>query len=564
MICPFCHTDNRADAKFCNECGFDLRSLDESTAEETDAPTPPEVIDEALNEVKSLGDVLPPIVKVPAIEEGEDEDESLEKTCVLPDEAVEVVSAAAPDDAPSAEPDSVYAEAQAMFGGKAAPDAEVTADLRGLERLVDSSYVPPVVSGRVGDTMQLPRIEDDITPRSQSFRAQVDRKELRRQKKEQRKLEREQRKRARELQRQGATPVSPASSGALDDEPAHEPHSAEASGAFSTASPDVMVARDEAPRSSRKGPIIGLIALVAVLCVAIAGGTYYMEMWGGKTVPSVAGESLADARSILEDKGFATVVEEVKSDDVEGLVIDTDPAAGSRAEEGSQVAIRVATARIVPDVEGKTQAEVERLMAEEGLTNGTYELVKSNETEGTALDVEPAAGERAKADDAIVVSIAQSYVVPDVAGKTTEEATSLLEAEGYVVTVTQRNTEDYAEGTALSTDPAAGTKHPTGSAVTLYVAHNRSTELVDLTRAFFNGSSLMTIGGVVYRLDATSLQLSYAGSNTVNFTVSGTEVGFIFGIAVDNPSGPQSLSGSVTWDDDNNIVSTYPVMQQGA
>ena len=74
----------------------------------------------------------------------------------------------------------------------------------------------------------------------------------------------------------------------------------------------------------------------------------------------------------------------------------------------------------------------------------------------------------------------------------------------------------------------------------------------------------MTIGGVVYRLDATSLQLSYAGSNTVNFTVSGTEVGFIFGIAVDNPSGPQSLSGSVTWDDDNNIVSTYPVMQQGA
>lgn len=638
MICPNCQTDNREDAKYCNECGFELRppttgagapdddaardAFEENAVSEPEpcdlrdnaasdpAPSatcddtvPSKVIDDALREVKSLRDVVPPIIKIPSLasdpqtdedethrddaesdeprftaEEGgavgeTDESGSFEagKRASSDDaESGSATSAAsipneAPDNTPPS-PDSVRAEAQSMFGVGEGASAEVTADFTGLERLVDSSYVPPAVSGRSGDTMEFPRIEDEPASRAQSFRAQADRKEQRRQRKAQRKMQREQAKRERELRKQGATDASGDKARTSDDNGASEHAFSEASTSASPSSSGALSSRDDTRASSKRGPIIGLVVLLIVVALVAAGTTYYLEMWGGKTIPDVSGQSQADALSILEETGFVTSVELVKSDDVEGLVIDTDPAAGQRAEEGTTVTVRVSTSRIVPDVAGKTQSEVEELMEDEGLVNVTYQLVKSNETEGTALSVEPAAGERVTSDEAIVVSIAQSFVVPDVSGATTEEAVALLEAEGYVVSTAWYNTEELAEGTAVSTDPEAGSKHPTGSEVVLYVAHNRSTELVNLTRSFliYSDSPLMTIGGTVYRLDSSTLQLSYAGDNTVNFTVSGTEVGFIFGIAIDNPSGPQSISGTVAWDDDNNIVSTYPAMRQGA
>ena len=49
-------------------------------------------------------------------------------------------------------------------------------------------------------------------------------------------------------------------------------------------------------------------------------------------------------------------------------------------------------------------------------------------------------------------------------------------------------TEDIEEGTAVSTDPAAGSELNSGSEVTLYVAHSRGTELVDLTREILPGA----------------------------------------------------------------------------
>ncbi|WP_165056590.1 MULTISPECIES: PASTA domain-containing protein [unclassified Adlercreutzia] len=722
MICPNCKTENRAEAKFCDECGCDLRALaaeeaaasGKAAAADGDAPAacagkdapsgtsaapspadaaPNQVIAEALGEVRALRDAVPPVIKVPtivsvpdiAIEDAPEPDakelakgsaKELEKAAAAPAEANEAsgkaassdeapalaeASASAKLDAPAvakpakravdstpavakpatpavdgtpaadakepasfeSRPDTPFAEARAMFGPKGI-SAEVTADLSGLERLVDSSYVPPSSSGRAGDTMELPRIEEDPAPRATSFRAEVDRKEARRQKRAQRKLEREQAKRARELQKQGAV-AAPGAHPALEDLPAVEPEpqpeaipeagaapeampepapAPEVLAGAATDTPILADAPTEAPAGTasapervtsadhadqpsdphnsaasagsadvpdapvrprpRKAVVAGIVVACAVICAAIALCTYHAELWGGKVIPDVAGKSQADARYLLEEKGFTTMTTQVKSDEVEGLVLETDPAAGQRADKGSEITLRVATARIVPEVVGKPQAEVEKLMAEEGFGNVEYVLVKSNEPEGTALSVAPEPGTRAKAGEPVTVEVAQAYTVPEVRDLSTADATRALEAEGYKVTTEQYNTEDLPEGTAVSTDPLAGTKLPSGSAVTLYVAHNRSTDLIEFTRAFFTDSPVITYAGKVYNTKPDTIELTYVGNNTVNFSIQGVEVGFIFGIAVENPSGQTTLKGSITWDDDNNIVSTTPVMKQGA
>ncbi|WP_165171541.1 PASTA domain-containing protein [Adlercreutzia sp. ZJ242] len=686
MICPNCKTENRAEAKFCDECGFDLRTMaaeaaaasEESAAADAsaqaacagkstpDAPeaapdasapadaAPNQVIAEALGEVRALRDAVPPVIKVPSIVSVPDiapedaselgasepakassapaEDDEAPKETADPDGApapatpakldipsVDKPAKPAAEEARGADakkpeaieprPDTPFAEARAMFGPKGI-SAEVTADLSGLERLVDSSYVPPSSSGRAGDTMELPRIEEDPVPRATSFRAEVDRKEARRQKRAQRKLEREQTKRARELQKQGVV-AAPGTHHALEDLPVIEPEPAPEAKAAPEAALAPEVKAEEAPGTPieaasapspeperaesaeqadqpstsrsfaesadraddsdkparprpRKAAIAGIVIACVVACAAVALLTYNAELWGGKVIPDVAGKSQADARYLLEEKGFATLATQVKSDEVEGLVLETDPAAGERASKGSEITLRIATARIVPEVVGKPQAEVEKLMAAEGFERVEYALVKSNEPEGTALSVTPEPGTRAKAGEPVTVEIAQSYTVPEVKDLSTADATSALEAEGYEVTTAPYNTEDIPEGTAVSTDPAAGTKLPSGSAVTLYVAHNRSTDLIEYTRNFFTDSPVITYAGKVYNTKPNTLELAYVGDDTVSFSIQGVEVGFIFGIAVENPSGKATLKGSITWDDDDSIVSTTPVMKQGA
>ncbi|MBQ9068154.1 MAG: PASTA domain-containing protein, partial [Eggerthellaceae bacterium] len=64
--------------------------------------------------------------------------------------------------------------------------------------------------------------------------------------------------------------------------------------------------------------------------------------------------------------------------------------------------------------------------------------------------------------------------VPDVAGKTVEEATALLEQAGLKVASTQEATDDtYPAGQVVRTDPAVGADIAPGTAVTLYVSSGK-------------------------------------------------------------------------------------------
>lgn len=87
-------------------------------------------------------------------------------------------------------------------------------------------------------------------------------------------------------------------------------------------------------KAARRTRAIVAVVVVAILAAAAIGVTYSMELWGGKTVPDVSGEAQADAIWLLESKGFAVDTSQVKSDEVEGIVLITDPAAGSRVPSG--------------------------------------------------------------------------------------------------------------------------------------------------------------------------------------------------------------------------------------
>ncbi|WP_436698316.1 Stk1 family PASTA domain-containing Ser/Thr kinase [Nocardioides sp. BYT-33-1] len=124
------------------------------------------------------------------------------------------------------------------------------------------------------------------------------------------------------------------------------------------------------PRQKRRRGRRVAIALVLVVLAAAVGGTAWWVGWGRfTTTPGVVGLDQAAAQAKLEKTGLSvTVGEEVYSESVEkGLVIATDPRPGARILPDGEVALTVSLGKErydVPDLAGKTVEEAEAALAE--------------------------------------------------------------------------------------------------------------------------------------------------------------------------------------------------------
>lgn len=312
-------------------------------------------------------------------------------------------------------------------------------------------------------------------------------------------------------------------------------------------------ASDEEKPKRKAGKIVALVLVVLLAAAGIAAAaTYRMELWGGKAVPEVVGMTQADAVYLLEGKGFSVSVMEIKSDDTEGLVLLSDPGSGMRAEEGSEVVIHVAVSRTIPEVVGLKQDAALALLTEEGYENVTVTTEKSNEEEGTVLAVSPEAGSKTKSAASVTVTVAQLYTVPNVTGQEASAAQAALEAEGYEVASAVVYTEDVAEGAVISTEPAAGEKLPSGSTVKMLIAKSRASELLDATRNYLVPDSTVKLGGASYLVKSLD-GVEYLGNDAVAFTITGQPYTSFLGETVYLSA--RQVSGTITWDDSNNVVS---------
>lgn len=388
-------------------------------------------------------------------------------------------------------------------------DVGKTADLSGLEMLVDSSYVPPQQSGRMGNTMELPAISEEAA-QSRSF-------------------------------------IAPQPS----------------SNSKEVNSPE-LTPEERAKRASKRR--IAIIAALVTLCLAAcaAWATYTMEFWGGKAIPDVVGESEANAQFVLEQKGFTTRSMLVKSDEVAGIVLLTDPAFGRRAPEGSEVIMHISTPRVIPEVVGLTEDEARALISAEGFNNVEYKYVKSNDEEGRILSISPEPGTEQKSNTEIVVEITQAYTVPETAGMTKDEAIGVLETEGYSVSVQWHYDENATENTAYATEPVAGTKLNSGSSVTLYINMKRSTVLVSETKAYLNSQNIFSIGGTNYEVKSVD-SATYLGDNLTQYTITARpfETYYWFGSIPDTRYGEYgSVTGIISWNDSNQISGSDPTIKK--
>ena len=270
-----------------------------------------------------------------------------------------------------------------------------------------------------------------------------------------------------------------------------------------------------------------IVAIVLVLLLALAGGaagvTYQLEMWGGKMLPNVVGRTQSDATSLLEQKGFKVRAMQVKSDETEGIVLLMDPGAGARQEEGTEVVIHVSIARTIPAVVGIQRDEALQLLEDAGFEKVEVITQKTDEPEGIVLAVTPEAETKAKASAVITLTVAVPYVVPDIANMSWDEAVAALEAEGFVVQSAYVYDDSVKDGTLLGTSPAAGEKVSAGATVTINISTARGAELEAAAQSYLSSVGSINSGDADFVIESVG-SVAYQGNEIVSFTVVGHAV----------------------------------------
>ncbi len=160
----------------------------------------------------------------------------------------------------------------------------------------------------------------------------------------------------------------------------------------------------------------------------------------------------------------------------------------------------------VPDVSGKTTAEATQIIENAGFKVGKMDSVYDTNTEaGKVVSQNPGAGDKAEKGTTINLVISQGtekISVPDVSGKSKEEATSTLTKAGFAIgDVTEQTSDSVDSGKVISTDPKSGTEAAKGSVVNIILS---------------TGSDKVTVPNIV----GLSLSEARAKAQAVGLTIS--------------------------------------------
>ena len=214
------------------------------------------------------------------------------------------------------------------------------------------------------------------------------------------------------------------------------------------------------------------------------GSTVTIYVSKGKnsvTIPSVAGQSRAEAEANLEEKGFQVNLVERYSDTVEpGDVISQSPSANSLITKGSTVTIFVSKGIqpvTVPDVVGKSaESAHQSIVMNLDLVLVIMKDYSSTVASGYVIRQSPEAGTTVKKGDTVKVVISMGKVpttVPDVVGKTKSSAKSSIESADLSVVFAEEYSETVASGKVISQTPTGGSSAGKGDSVTVTVSKGR-------------------------------------------------------------------------------------------
>ncbi len=231
--------------------------------------------------------------------------------------------------------------------------------------------------------------------------------------------------------------------------------------------------------AGRRGPWGWVLAALSVAAIAGIAAWWFIAGPGSPTtVPRVTGQPYAQAQSALQSAHLSPDRVDAFDETIPaGVVISTDPGAGSELRRSQDVTVTVSKGPeryAVPQVVGASANEATARIRAEKLTVGdTKRAFSETVADGLVISVSPKEGASLKrgAKVNLVVSKGREPIeVTDFTGKPADDAVKDLTGKGLEVDATQQENDDTVpKGNVISQSPSSGTVFK-GDKVTLVVS----------------------------------------------------------------------------------------------
>ncbi|MFF0221651.1 Stk1 family PASTA domain-containing Ser/Thr kinase [Streptomyces sp. NPDC004629] len=243
---------------------------------------------------------------------------------------------------------------------------------------------------------------------------------------------------------------------------------------------------DERPdrrRQQKKNNTSTILLVVAGILVLI--GAILIGMWafsgnkagdGKVTTPNFVGASQQTAQKMAENVGLTvTTSKKPCEDQPKGKVCSQNPDPETDIDKGSSVSLVISTGApkvAVPNVINKDVDTATQQLEDKGFKVKTTET-ESQQTEGTVLSQDPDPGTELEKASTVTLEVAKEVAkstVPDVVGKTCDEAKAQMTANDLVGNCTETPVTDASQdGKVISTNPQANQQVDKNSQVTITV-----------------------------------------------------------------------------------------------
>jgi serine/threonine-protein kinase len=236
------------------------------------------------------------------------------------------------------------------------------------------------------------------------------------------------------------------------------------------------------PKRRRRAPgavrWVSVAVLGAVLLALVGGGIALAAAGSGGTVavPSLVGLTTKDATDDVAAAGLTLRIVTRVADDPKDTVIAQTPAPGDFVRDGGSVELVVSRGPPpvpVPQVQGQAPADAQAALEAAGFVVTVKHQYDETVPAGSVIGTDPKGGGQAPPDSSITLLVSDGPTpvpVPDVGGKTFDEASQQLTAAGFTVSRADDFSATVENGKVIGTDPTANQPASRGQSIVVHVS----------------------------------------------------------------------------------------------
>ncbi len=222
------------------------------------------------------------------------------------------------------------------------------------------------------------------------------------------------------------------------------------------------------------------------IALLVTYGVFFLASMGvavrarNVSVPSLAGQSVAEAEASLASLGLTANLDPLRRPDLAvpaNHVLTQEPGAGTTLRRGRSVRLRIsdgATLPPTPELVGLTEMDAKARLNYAGITLTSVAEIQSGDLNADRVVAQDPPARSMNRSAAILVNraaLGTTYVMPDLIGAPERRVTELLRARGFRVAVV-----GYAAypglpgGVVIRQTPQAGFQIPPGETISLEVS----------------------------------------------------------------------------------------------